>query len=273
MSEPTTPTLGSWFAYTRNQLDEADAQILCETAFEVSYSDLIASTNNQLSHAQVDRLREFIRRRQSGEPVAYIIGSRGFWRHEFTVSSDTLIPRPETETLVETVLPFLSESTRVLDLGTGSGAIGLSIAAATGAHVLMTDVSCGALQVAENNAMKLNLKVRISRSNWYDAINERFDCIVSNPPYVPSGDKHLKHGDLRSEPRIALDGGSDGLDTLRLVVGGAHAHLTPGGRLAVEHGFDQSDAVHELFKSAGFRGITLVRDCSDNPRVTHGVIV
>lgn len=271
MLEPTTQSLGSWFAFARQQLDEADAQALCESALEVSYSDLIASADQRVSECHINVLREFIQRRRTGEPVAYIVGSRGFWRHEFTVSSDTLIPRAESETLVETVLPFLSESSHVLDLGTGSGAIGLSIAAETGAQVLMTDISCGALLIATKNAAKLKLNVQLLRSDWYDDIKECFDCIVSNPPYVSSNDKHLESGDLISEPRIALDGGVDGLDALRLVIGNAHDHLRHGGKLAVEHGFDQGDAVHALFKSAGFNHIELVRDLSDHPRVTHGV--
>ena len=272
MSEPTTHTLGSWFAYARKHLDDADAQTLCETAFEVNFSELVAGAKLPAPVSQIDVLRDFIGRRRNGEPVAYIVGSRGFWRHEFIVSTKTLIPRPESETLIETVLPFLTGSARVLDLGTGSGAIGLSIAAETGAYVMMTDVSNDALQVAANNATNLKLEVQLRRSNWYDAIHESFDCIVSNPPYVASNDKHLQNGDLISEPLIALDGGLDGLDALRVVIGDAPAYLHHGGRLAVEHGFDQEEAVCALFESTGFQSIELMRDLSDHPRVTHGVM-
>ena len=272
MSEPTTHTLGSWFAYARKHLDDPDAQTLCETAFKVNFSELVAGADLPAPDTQIEVLRHFISRRENGEPVAYIVGSRGFWRHEFIVSTDTLIPRPESETLIETVLPFLTGSTRVLDLGTGSGAIGLSIAAETGAHVMITDVSCDALQVATRNATKLKVEIQLRRSNWYDAIHESFDCIVSNPPYVASNDKHLQNGDLISEPLIALDGGIDGLDALRVVVGDAPAYLHHGGRLAVEHGFDQEEAVQALFESAGFHSIELVRDLSHHPRVTHGVL-
>ena len=272
MSEPTTQTLGSWFAYARNQLDDIDAQTLCEKAFEVSYSELITGAAHHASAPQIELLRDYIRRRKTGEPVAYIVGTRGFWRHDFIVSPDTLIPRPESETLIETVLPFLSSSTDVLDLGTGSGVLGLSIAAETGARVMMTDLSCSALRVAAKNAENMNVKIQLRVSNWYDDINESFDCIVSNPPYVATNDKHLQNGDLISEPLIALDGGIDGLDALRTVVGEAPKNLQYGGRLAVEHGYDQEDAVHALFKTAGFRRIETVRDLSDHPRVTHGVV-
>ena len=273
MLEPTTPTVGTWFTYVRNRFDDADAQALCEAAFALNYSQLIAGTNLPLSDSQIEVLRDFVRRRSTGEPVAYIVGSKGFWRREFYVSSGTLIPRPESELLVETVLPFLSSTSQVLDLGTGSGALGLTIATETRARVLMTDVSCEALKVAARNAADMELGVRLLRSNWYDDIEGSFDCIVSNPPYVASRDKHLQNGDLLFEPLIALDGGIDGFDALRRVVGEAPAYLLPGGRLAVEHGFDQANAVYALFKSAGFDGIELVRDLSRHPRVTHGVLL
>ena len=272
MLEPTSATLGSWFAFARNHLDEPDARALTEAAFGVSYSELIAGTELPVPNSQIEVLRNFVRRRSNGEPVAYIVGSRGFWRREFYVSPDTLIPRPETETLIETVLPFLTSESRVLDVGTGSGALGLTIALETGAHVLMTDVSCGALRVAARNAKKLKVEVQLRVSNWYDDIEGAFDCIVSNPPYVASSDKHLQNGDLRSEPLIALDGGIDGLDALRVVVSGASAYLRRGGRLAVEHGFDQADAVFALFQAAGFQRIEQERDLNDHPRITHGLL-
>ena len=272
MLEPTTATLGSWFAYVRNRFDDADAQALCEAAFEVNYTQLIAGTDLPVHAFQIEILRDFVRRRSDGEPVAYIVGTKGFWRREFYVSSDTLIPRPETETLIETVLPFLSRTSHVLDLGTGSGALGLTIAAETSAQVLMTDNSCAALHVAARNASQLKIDVRLQRSNWYDDIEGCFDFIVSNPPYVASRDRHLQNGDLLFEPLIALDGGIDGLDALRRVVHEAPEYLLHGGRLAVEHGFNQADAVHALFHAAGFDSIELAHDLSQHPRVTHGVL-
>lgn len=272
MLEPTTATLGVWFAYVRSRFDDADAQALCEAAFGVNYSQLIAGTDLPVHDSQIEILRDFVRRRADGEPVAYIVGKKGFWRREFDVSSDTLIPRPETETLIETVLPFLSNASRVLDLGTGSGAIGLTIATETRARVLMTDISCDALRVARRNAANLKIDVRLQQSNWYDDVEGSFDCVVSNPPYVASRDKHLQNGDLLFEPLVALDGGIDGLDALRRVVGEAPTFLRRGGRLAVEHGFDQAEAVDALFHSAGFQGIELVHDLNRHPRVTHGVL-
>ena len=271
MLEPATPTLGSWFAFARNRLDDADARALCEAVFGLNYTQLIAGGNAQALESQLDTLRDFIHRRMNGEPIAYIVGSRGFWRRDFYVSPATLIPRPETETLIETVLPYLTSESRILDLGTGCGTLGLTLALETGAHVLMTDVSCDALRVATSNADKLNIKVLLRRSHWYDEIEGTFDYIVSNPPYVASSDKHLQNGDLLSEPLIALDGGFDGLDALRVVVGDASSYLRQGGRLAVEHGYDQADAVQALFQAAGFQCIELVRDLSNHPRVTHGM--
>lgn len=272
MLEPATPTVGSWFAFARNRLDNADARALCEAAFNVNYSELIAGTELPVGDSQIETIRNFIHRRLNGEPVSYIVGTRGFWRRDFNVSPATLIPRPETERLIETVLPYLTRESGILDLGTGCGALGLTLALETGAHVLITDVSCDALRVARSNADKLNVGVLLQRSNWYDEIEGTFDCIVSNPPYVASSDKHLQNGDLQSEPLIALDGGFDGLDALRVVVGDAPSHLRRGGRLAVEHGYDQAEAVHALFRTAGFQSIELVRDLSNHPRVTHGAL-
>ena len=270
MIEPDSLALSTWFAYARQQLEDADAQVLCEAAFEVRFSDLIASTDRSVTHEQVRKLQNSIDRRQSGEPVAYIVGRRGFWRHEFFVSPATLIPRPETETLVELVLPCISDTSRVLDLGTGSGAIGLSIASESDADVLMSDISSDALAIASKNAEQLAIDVQLRRSNWYEAIDGKFDYIVSNPPYVASNDEHLARGDLRSEPRIALDGGEDGLVSIRSVVTGAVAHLRSGGHLAVEHGFKQADEVGAIFRKAGFNAVELTHDLSDLPRVTHG---
>ena len=272
MLQASTRTLGSWFVLAQARLDDIDAQYLCEAAFNVDLATLVAQADTTVSDDDVETLKRYIQRRLKGEPTAYILGTRGFWRGEFIVSPATLIPRPETETLVETVLPTLANTSDVLDLGAGSGVIGLSLAVETGASILLSDVSLDALRVAEQNAKQLKINVRLRQSNWYDNITESFDCIVANPPYVASTDPHLQAGDLRFEPKLALDGGLDGLDAVKVVVSKAPEHLHPEGRLAVEHGFDQADAVRGLFATTGFECVKLVRDLNGHPRVTHGVL-
>ena len=270
MLDTSADTLGAWFEFAKKRLNPSDAECLCKAAFESNLADLVANGDTRVSEHKVDTLREFIHRRETGEPVAYILGTQGFWHHDFLVTSDTLIPRPETETLVETVLPFLSVDSKLLDLGTGSGAIGITLAVETDAKVVLADVSEAALAVAGKNAKQIGVHAELLKSNWYDAIHDAFDCIVSNPPYVASNDPHLKSGDLPFEPPLALVGGEQGLAALQAVVYGAPAHLNPNGHLAVEHGFDQAVSVRELFLNARFDDIQLVHDLSGHPRVTMG---
>ncbi|MYD43884.1 MAG: peptide chain release factor N(5)-glutamine methyltransferase [Gammaproteobacteria bacterium] len=272
MLAPTDRSLASWYAYAQSQLTEEDARILSASAFDVEFSELVANNDvGRISDASIKRLKCFVKRRVRGEPVAYILGSRGFWRHDFTVTPATLIPRPETETLVETVLPFLGEDSRVLDLGTGSGAIGLSVAEERGADVVLADASAEALAIARLNAERLGLNAKFVKSDWYQNIEGRFNYIVSNPPYVASNDEHLQQGDLVFEPNLALDGGPDGLAALREVIRHAPSHLASCGRLAVEHGYDQGSAVRCLFEQAGFQCVQTTRDLGNLERVTHGV--
>ena len=268
MSE--SATLGYWFKFACRYLDETDARFLCESAFDVDYTALIANTDHKVPTNKAAKLQCYVKRRCGGEPIAYIVGFQGFWRHEFEVSPATLIPRPETETLVECVLNSLSPGASVLDLGTGSGAIGLSIAASTRANVTLVDASCEALKIAERNARRLNATAKILKSIWYENVDRKFDCIASNPPYIASTDPHLQQGDLRYEPLTALDGGEDGLDGLREVVNGAPTHLKPKGHLAVEHGYNQANAVADLFSANGFIGIDHIKDLTGHARVTHG---
>jgi release factor glutamine methyltransferase len=259
-----------------------DAQALLAHVLGKNRAWLAAHAEDALSREQAATFEALARRRRDGEPVAYLTGSREFWGLPLAVSPAVLIPRPETETLVEQALARLPEErdTRVLDLGTGSGAIALAIAhSRPRATVLATDASPEALAIARNNAVRLGIaNVRFLLSDWYECVPSpdddpaaaRFDLIASNPPYVVAGDPHLGAGDLRFEPAAALSPGGDGLDALRIIVGGACTRLVPGGTLVVEHGYDQSAAVVELFATAGFEDIVTARDLSGTPRVVAG---
>ena len=224
-----------------------------------------------------------VARRWKGEPVAYLTGRREFRGLALDVDPAVLIPRPETETLVDVALAMLptDRPAQVLDLGTGSGAIALAIAQERPlARVLATDRSRAALAVARRNARRLGLaNVAFAGGNWYAALRGRpgaaaklceFDLIVSNPPYVAEADPHLAQGDLRFEPRRALAAGPDGLDALRTIVAGAPGHLAPGGWLVIEHGYDQARAVRALFAAAGLREFAATRDLAGIARVAAG---
>lgn len=218
---------------------------------------------------------ERIARRLAGHPVAYLTGLREFHGHSFMVSPATLIPRPETELLVETALGRLGSlpNPNILDLGTGSGAIAVSIALARPAwQITATDVSAEALAVAAGNARRLGAgQVRFQCSDWWAEITERFDAVLSNPPYIAAGDRHLDEGDVRFEPSSALVSGDDGLDAIRRIVAGAPAHLHSGGLLAFEHGYQQGSAVRELLRAEGFVQVESLLDLAGHERVTLGV--
>jgi len=216
-----------------------------------------------------------VSRRAAGEPIAYITGSRGFWTLDLQVTPATLIPRPETERLVELALERLPADMplHVADLGTGSGAIALAIASERPqARVLATDASEAALAVAQGNARAHALdNVAFVQGNWFAPLaGQRFDLIASNPPYIEAGDAHLSQGDLRFEPASALASGADGLDDIRRIVGQAPAHLIPGGWLLLEHGFDQGDGVRALLEKAGFVEVQTAQDLETRDRVTLG---
>ena len=264
-------TYESCLAFSQCHLNEDDARYLCEASLGKSYATLIANQHQTVDRDQFELLVKAVEKRLEGEPIAYIVGSQGFWRYIFRVTPATLIPRPETETLVEVVLPTLIESSRVLDLGCGCGTIGLTLALEAGCDITMTDLSRAALDIAESNAEHLGAQASIIESNWFDGVDAMFDCIVSNPPYVAENDGHLLEGDLRFEPMQALVGGTDGLTALRLIIGNSPRYLEAGGRLAIEHGFDQGIAVQQLFFETGFAEIATHNDLSGHPRVTTGV--
>jgi release factor glutamine methyltransferase len=221
------------------------------------------------------RFRSLLERRHSGEPMAYLTGEREFFSLAFRVTPDVLIPRPETEILVEQALALIPAglATRVADLGTGSGVIALALARhRPQARVVATDVSAAALAVAQDNARRLGLpRVRFVLSEWCaDLPDPEYDLIVSNPPYVAEHDSHLSEGDVRHEPRGALASGADGLADLRVIARQAPGRLAPGGWLLVEHGYDQGEAVRALFGQAGLVAVETVVDLAGIGRVTKG---
>jgi len=272
-------TLSEALREARAQLpgDEAatEAELLLAQALAKPRSWLYAHGGDELEPEARRRFADLLARRRHGEPVAHLLGRRDFWTLELAVDAHTLVPRPETELLVELALARVDAGTeaRILDLGTGSGAIALALASERPrARVTAVDASADALAVAARNAARLGLdRVRCLRSDWYSAVaDEVFDLVVSNPPYLAGDDPHLGQGDLPFEPRSALVAGVDGLDDLRRIVADAPPRLSAGGWLLVEHGWGQGAAVRSLFERADFQQIETCRDLEQRDRVTLG---
>lgn len=251
-----------------------DAEILLCHCLRRSRAWLYAWPEREPEEDQAARYADLLARRRAGHPVAYLTGSREFWSLELTVDHNTLIPRPETETLVAWALELdLAADARVLDLGTGSGAIALALAQERPAwQVAALDSSPGALAVAQENARRLRLdRVELIESDWFGALRDRrFELLVSNPPYVAAGDPHLQRGDLRFEPPTALAAGSDGLAAIRGLTASAAMHLVPGGWLLLEHGADQAEPVRDLLQAAGFEAVQTRADLAGLSRVSGG---
>ena len=255
------------------RVDPVDAALLVAYALGRTRTWLFAHGDDAVDDAARQACERLLARREAGEPVAYITGSRGFWRFDLRVTSDTLVPRPETELLVEFALERLPEARalRVADLGTGSGAIALALAhERPRAHVVAVDASPAALDVARGNARALRIgNVEFRAGDWLQPLaGERFDLIASNPPYIALGDPHLD--DLRHEPALALSSGVDGLDAIRTIAGDAPAHLVSGGWLLLEHGLEQGAAVRGLLSAAGFEAVSTAQDLERRDRVTLG---
>ncbi len=255
-----------------------EAEQLLLHVLEVERAWLFAHATDAVADDARQRFDVLVQRRTEGQPLAYLIGRRGFWTLDLHVNAATLIPRPETELLVEQALVRLpaNDLRRVADMGTGSGAIALSIASERPlATVIATDLHAATLAVAVKNAQAHGLEnVWFRRGHWHDALgNDRFDMIVSNPPYIAAGDPHLQQGDLRFEPPPALASGVDGLEAIREIITGAPAHLVRGGWLLLEHGWNQGKAIRALLEQAGFGEVETVQDLEQRDRVTLGCLL
>lgn len=273
MSPDTPARIDEVLRDARARVDPADAEWLLAHVLEKSRSWLYAHGDDLLEEDAAERYAAFLDRRIAGEPLAYLTGRKGFWRFELHVTPDTLIPRPETELLVELALAHLARDrpVRVADLGTGSGAIALAIAfERPKAQVVAVDASAEALAVAKENAIALRLpNVELRNGDWCEPLgSDRYDVIASNPPYIALGDLHLDA--LRYEPASALSSGHDGLDAIRAILQGAPAQLQDGGVLLIEHGWEQGEAVRALFTAAGFVDVDTARDVEQRERVTSG---
>ncbi|NKJ46770.1 protein-(glutamine-N5) methyltransferase, release factor-specific [Burkholderia sp. SG-MS1] len=262
-------------------LPPLEARILLAHVLGWRHTQLITRSDEALDSASGERYLTLQARRVAGEPVAQLVGAREFFGLDFEVTPDVLIPRPETELLVETALAAMENiaGPRVLDLGTGTGAIAVAIASTRpDARVWALDRSAEALAVAARNAARLLDAKRpggamtLKQSDWYDSLDPalRFDIIVSNPPYIASGDPHLSEGDLRFEPRGALTDEADGLSAIRVIVAGAPARLAGHGALWIEHGYDQAEAVRELLTAQGFAQVRSQYDLAGIERISGG---
>jgi len=250
-----------------------EAQLLLQTTLNVNRAWLISHDNDALQASKHADFQALLTRRLAGEPVAYILECREFYGLDLLVTPATLIPRPDTETLVEAALVKIQSnvSSSILDLGTGSGAIALAIARNRPlANVMAVDASEAALKIAKKNAQNLTIpNVQFVLSNWFDELTgEKFDVIVSNPPYIEQDDVHLTQGDLRFEPISALASGMDGLDDIRRIIDNCLIYLKPQGWLMLEHGYNQAASVTDLMAHAGLTNIATIKDLGRNNRVT-----
>jgi len=280
-AQPTTIALAlelaiKKLAHIPDTIPRLEAEVLLSSLLEKPRTYLMAWPEMRLSPEQTQSFHSMIERRTTHEPIAYITGCREFWSLNLEVTPDTLIPRPETETLVETALEHIPRhsSLNIADLGTGSGAIAAAIASERPlCNILATDFSPNTLRVAKRNFHQLGLKnIQTSIGEWCKALpaDEQFDIIISNPPYVADGDGHLAHDGLPWEPQRALRSGNDGLDDISQIIKATPDHITPGGWLFLEHGFDQGDRVRSLLEQAGFQAIDTRQDMAGRERVTAG---
>jgi len=255
-------------------IGRVDARVLLAHVLKRPVSYLIAHPEQTLDDAQTDQWHALVQRRKHGEPVAYLVGEREFYGHVFRVDDRVLIPRPETELIIDLArAEYPVGPRRVLDLGTGSGALAVSLALEwPDAEVWAVDASAGALAVAQDNATRLGATVTFVASSWFDGVAGAapFDLIVSNPPYVRAGDPHLSQGDVRFEPPSALAAGADGLDDIRRIIEGAPGFMCPQGLILFEHGYDQAADVRRLLVTAGFSGVRSWCDIAGIERVTGG---
>lgn len=275
MTTSPDPRLDAVLRSAGARIDAADARVLLAHVLQRAPAWLFAHADAPLDAAARERFHALVDRREHGEPVAYLTGHRGFWTFDLMVSPDTLIPRADTERLVELALERAADrdGLRIADLGTGSGAIALALAAERPrAHVVAVDVSAAALAVARANAAALGLgHVVFRHGDWLASLaGERFHLIASNPPYIAEDDPHLGSGDLRHEPLGALASGREGFDAIEVIARGAPAHLHRDGWLLLEHGWTQGEGARARLGDAGFEEIATHRDLEDRDRVTLG---
>lgn len=266
---------GSTIAALLNKppLAALETRILISHALQLWRVQLITQSGREVTTEEAQRLTALFQRRLNGEPIAYITGTREFYGLSFHVTPDVLIPRPETELLVELALEYLPENGRMLDMGTGSGAIAVAIAyARPDVAVTAIDVSDAALKVARRNAEQHKTTIEFLQSDWYDTLaDQRFDVIVANPPYIASNDSHLSQGDLRFEPLAALTDHADGLSALRTIISGASRHLNADGWLLMEHGYDQAQHVRALLEEGKFGQVQSWKDLAGIERVSGAI--
>jgi release factor glutamine methyltransferase len=259
------------------QMDRTDAMVIMAEVLGVNRAWIVANPMKILTETQDAQIEMLGAQRAMGRPVAYLLNRREFYGRDFALDSAVLIPRPETETLVEAALARMGPKDTFLDLGTGSGAIAVTLACQRPeSRGVATDSSEAALRVARGNAERhlCGERIEFVGGSWYERVGvRRFDVIVSNPPYIAAHDQHLEQGDLRFEPSMALsDGSPDGLASIRAIAAGAADHLKPGGWLLLEHGYDQAEAVRAILATAGFERLVSLPDLAGIPRVAGGMM-
>lgn len=261
--------------------DSARLDVECLLSFALNKETVYLRTwpEKILDDSSHEQFLNLLKRREQGEPIAYIVGSKEFWSFNLNVSKDTLIPRPETEMLVEQVIKIAQQQklNSILELGTGTGAIAIAISSELQKlqqqpKIVATDISLQALNIAKQNSARYKQGIEFVDSNWFNSIElQKFDLIVSNPPYIQQGDVHLTQGDVRFEPMSALVSGDDGLDDIRVIIEQAKNWLNPGGYLIFEHGYDQGSAVRALFEVNAYTQIQTHTDLSKNDRMTFAI--
>ena len=265
-------TLFEALTAARQKIDRLDARLLLQYATGCTHADLLARPETPVIAPAYAQFAEWVERRAAGEPLAYLVGESEFRGRIFQVSPAVLIPRPETEVLIDLALERLAglSKPRILDLGTGSGIIAISLALeCPRATIVAVNVSPEAISVARNNAGRLGANIDFRQGDWFAPVTgEHFDLIVSNPPYVADGDPHLEFDGLPFEPRLALTDGADGLACIQRIVADAPAHLNAGGWLLFEHGYDQGAASRNLLTTAGFKSPTIIPDLAGIDRVS-----
>ena len=276
MNDHSVDQLLIWATTSLAESDTArlDAEMLLCHVLGKDRSFLFTWPEHELDEQQLSDFRQLVSQRQSGTPVAYLTGERDFWTLKLSVSPATLIPRPDTELLIEKALDKnLPDNADAVDLGTGTGAIALALASEKpGWSVVAVDKFDDAVNLARKNA-RLNRisNIEILQGSWFEPLTDRkFHLVISNPPYICNDDEHLNQGDVRFEPSTALTSGPDGLDDIRIIINQATEHLAPGGWLLIEHGYHQANKVQQLFQVAGYKSIRTIRDWAGHDRVTEG---